>query len=280
MKFDLKATAEEKIIIVAHRGASGGNLPCNTLPAYETAIRHGADMVEIDVNKSADDTLFIFHPKMEKMHLNFDGDITKLADDEIRKLRYVNYDRTPTEHGLCTLDEALELMRGRCYINIDKFWDYPVEISKALRRHSMMDQVVIKTAPKKEMLSVVEEYAYEIPFLPIISRTDNGVHEYIKSLKINYVGAELCFKEDSDEIAQDSYIEMLHKDGKLIWANSILYNYKVPLAGGHSDDISLSVDPDKGWGWLVDKGFDLIQTDWPLALSLYLEQTGKRYKKR
>ncbi len=279
MKFDLKATASEKIIIVAHRGASGGNLPCNTLPAYETAIRHGADMVEIDVNKSADDTLFIFHPKMEKRHLSFDGDITKMSDQEISKLRYTNIDRTPTEHGLCTLDEALKLMRGRCYINIDKFWDYPIEISKALRRHDMMDQVVIKTSPKKEMLAIVEEYAYEIPYLPIINAVDNGVHEYIKSLNINYVGAELVFAKDSDEVAQDSYIEMLHKDGKLVWANSILYNYKVPLAGGHSDDISLSDDPDKGWGWIVDKGFDIIQTDWPLAVSLYLEQTGKRYKK-
>jgi len=280
MKFDLKATAKEKIIIVAHRGAAGGNIPCNTLSAYEIAIRHGADMVEIDVNKSADDTLFILHPKMEPIHLNYNGCIRDMTDEEISKLRYVNYDRTPTEHGLCTLDEALKLMKGRCYINIDKFWDYPIEISKALRKHDMMDQVIIKTPPKKNFLEIIEEYAYEIPYLPVIGSVDNGVHEYIKSLNINYVGAELVFGKESDEIAQDSYLEKLHNDNKLIWANSILYNYKVPLAGGHSDDISLSDDPDKGWGWLVNKGFDIIQTDWPLALNLYLEQTGKKYKKK
>ncbi|MBR2612857.1 MAG: hypothetical protein IKC72_07290 [Clostridia bacterium] len=44
MKFDLRETARDHIIIVAHRGTPGGNIPCNTLPAYETALLQGADL--------------------------------------------------------------------------------------------------------------------------------------------------------------------------------------------------------------------------------------------
>jgi hypothetical protein len=29
-------------------------------------------------------------------------------------------------------------------------------------------------------------------------------------------------------------------------------------------------DPDKGWGWNIDKGFHILQTDWTMALRAYL----------
>ena len=42
------------------------------------------------------------------------------------------------------------------------------------------------------------------------------------------------------------------------------------LTAGHTDDIAVSADPHYGWGWLINRGFNIIQTDWPLALSNYL----------
>ena len=46
----------------------------------------------------------------------------------------------------------------------------------------------------------------------------------------------------------------------------------------HTCDGLIAGDPEKGWGWLADKNFDIIQTDWTLALRLFLEQTGRRFK--
>ena len=83
MKFDLRQTAKEKIILVAHRGVSGGNIPCNTITAYETALKQGADMIEIDVNMSKDGKLYIFHPGMEKEHLRTDCELDQMTDEEI-----------------------------------------------------------------------------------------------------------------------------------------------------------------------------------------------------
>ena len=58
MNFDLFEKAKENIIIVAHRGACGGNIPCNTLTAYEIALKPGADMIEVDDSRSRDDKQF------------------------------------------------------------------------------------------------------------------------------------------------------------------------------------------------------------------------------
>lgn len=277
---DLREVCGEKIVIAAHRGSAGGNIPCNTMPAYRIAYNHGADMLEVDLNMSADGHLIIFHPKEERDHLGFCGSVRNYTLDQIKSvLRYVNYDRTQTEWTLCTFDEVLEEFKGKCFINVDKFWDYPAEIAKAIKRHGMMDQIVVKTGPKPHVFDVLEEVAPEIMFLPIYNKTAGAYHEELKRRNINYIGAELVFPDEDCEVGRAEFREMLKKEGKLVWGNAILYNYRVPLAAGHSDDASLIDDPAKGWGWLADNGFDIIQTDWVLAMRRYLDETGKRFRK-
>ena len=201
-----------------------------------------------------------------------------MTDEEIRKLRYVNYDRDYTQFGLCTFDEVLDTFKDRCYINVDKFWEHPKEISDAIRAHGMLDQIVVKSSPKTEILDIVEEYAPEVYYLPIVKK-DEGIHEEMMRRNINYVGCEVVFTDETQGVGSTEFIDKLHADNKLVWANAIIYNYKSQLAAGHSDDTSFTVSPDYGWGWLADRGYDIIQTDWTLAMCTYLNETGKRFKK-
>ena len=113
MNFNLSEKAKEKIIVVAHRGTFTANIPCNTLPAFKAAIASGADMIEIDVDASKDGTLYIFHPYMEGVFLGTKTRIPTLTDEEISALRYRNYDHTPTQFKLNTLEEVLEELRVR-----------------------------------------------------------------------------------------------------------------------------------------------------------------------
>lgn len=279
MQFDLYEKAKEKIIVVAHRGMFTGNIPCNTLPAYRIALAEGADMIEIDVDMSAEGKLYIFHPGMEKPFLGAPKRIPEMTNAEVEAQRYKNYDQTPTDYGLATFDEVMEEFKGKCFINVDKFWDYPEEIAKAIKRHGMMDQIVVKTAPKPNVFDVLEQVAPEIMFLPIYKDHAGNYHEQLKHRNINYIGAELVFGSEDCEVGRPEFREMLKKEGRLVWGNAILYNYRVPLAAGHSDDISLVKDPALGWGWLADNGFDIIQTDWVLAMRQYLDESGKRFRK-
>lgn len=269
--------SKRKILIVAHRGTAAGNIPCNTIPAYELAVRQGADMIEIDVEACADGELFIFHPQMEKHHLGFDGSITKLSGAEVRNLRYLNYDRTQTQFGLETLSEVLERFKGRCFINVDKFWGHPVEIYNEIKRHNMVDQVLVKSAPSDKVFSVLKEVAPDVAFMPVV-RSEHPMHGELMKSGINYVGAEVLFSSDTQPVASPEFIEMMHRDGKIVWANSIIYNYKEQLTGGHSDDAAICGDRDYGWGWLAKRGFDLIQTDWTSELISYLKENNLLYR--
>lgn len=278
MNFNIFETAKDHVVVAAHRGASGGNIPCNTWVSYEAALAQGADMIEVDLNMSADGVLIIFHPGMEKAHLCTDKKLPMLTYEEISTLRYVNFDNTPTQFGVMRFDELLERFKGRCYINIDKFWGHPAEIYREIKRHNMQDQIIVKSAPKDNVFDVLEQVAPDISFLPIVKNT-HPLHEELMRREFNYIGAEVLFTDEASEMAQPEFIEKMHRDGKLVWVNSIIYNYRDQLSAGHSDDTSLCESPDKGWGWLADKGYDIIQTDWTQMMVDYLKKADKYYRK-
>ncbi len=278
MNFNLHEKAKENIIIVAHRGAAGGNIPCNTLAAYEIALKQGADMIEVDVSCSKDGKLFLFHPGMEKDHLKKIIPLPLLTFSKIKEYKYVNYDNTPTQFGILSFDDFLEQFKGRCFINIDKYWDNPEKIYNTVKKHGMTDQILVKSKVSKKVLSVLEELCPELPYIPIVSEK-HPMHEELMKKNINYMGAEVLFGNDNSYLASDEFIDMMHRDGKLVWVNSIIYDHKEQLAGGHSDDSALTVSEDYGWGWLADRGFDFIQTDWTMMLIDYLKKSGKYYRK-
>ena len=278
MKFDLWESAKKHRLIVAHRGVAGGNIPCNSQASYEIALKQGADMIETDIDCTSDGELVIFHPSMEPHHLGITNRrIPDMTYDEVKLLRYLNADDTETQFGILRFDDLLEELKGRCYINVDKFWGNPEKIYSAVKRHGMEDQVLVKSAINEKVIAVLEELAPTLPFMPIVSE-EHPLHEALMKRNINYVGAEVLFKKDDSILADEKFIDMMHRDGKLVWVNSIIYNYKAQLSGGHSDDSALCESMEHGWGWLADRGFDLIQTDWCGMLINYLKETNRYYR--
>jgi glycerophosphoryl diester phosphodiesterase len=75
-------------LVIAHRGASG-ELPENTLPAFERAIEVGADFVELDVHAGRDGALLVTH------------------------------DPPRRRAGLPTLEQVVELARGRIGLMVE-----------------------------------------------------------------------------------------------------------------------------------------------------------------
>ncbi len=44
---------------------SGGNIPPNTIASFDIALKEGADILEMDLFKSIDGEIFVFHTGME-----------------------------------------------------------------------------------------------------------------------------------------------------------------------------------------------------------------------
>lgn len=134
----------DRVQVAAHRGVAGVNIPCNTIPAFDIALHGGAAILEMDLFKSLDGEIFIFHTGKEPFQLDRHIDLTRMTAEEIRKLRLINVDFNETEHGLNTFDEVLEHMKNRCILNLDRCGAFIPDVIKQVERHGMKEQILLK----------------------------------------------------------------------------------------------------------------------------------------
>ena len=262
-------------LLAAHRGVAGANIPCNTMTAYKIATDLGADVVEIDVSISKDGEYFVFHPGMEHAFIGGGVKLSELTAEEIDKLRLLNGDRVVTSYKIPRLSEVLAFLKGKAYINVDKFWTEIPGISRAIREAGVERQVIVKTSTDEKSLAAVKEYAPDFMFVPIVRGKDTVTDKLIAD-GVNVIGAEILFSTEEDEVISEEYVSRMHERGLLIWMNSIIYNERDVISAHHTDDSSFNVSPDHGWGWLIDRGADFIQTDWLMPLTAYIKERSER----
>ena len=270
-KINTLATAvqEKGVLVAAHRGVASGNIPCNTLAAFEAALRQGADILETDVILSDEGELYIFHTKQEPNHLNKAIRLERLDREQVLSQRFVNVDNDETPYSVVTLDSFLETFKNRGLINLDHAWDFIPEVTAAIRRHGMEDQILMKTPAKLKFFQTMEQVAPDVMFMPVLKEVDEFT-PLLETMDLNFVAAEVVFAREDSLMCSEEYNESHHRKGRKLWVNPLLYSYKAQLTAGHNDDIAVTSDPEYGWGWLVDKGYDILQTDWPLQLRLFL----------
>ena len=259
------------ILIAAHRGSAGGNIPCNTLPAYELALHDGADIIELDVARSADGVLLCFHPGMEHVMYTDPTPISEMTGKAAQQRLLRNQDLTETAYTAPLLDQAFELLKGRCQVAVDKFWMAMPEIIACIRRHGMAEQVLCKIPGEQRYYEACAQIAPDLPILPVLRGVDPFTGTQVEHA-IRQAGVEVLFTAEDEVLASAQYRDEIHRRGQLLWVNAIVYNHKTILSAGHTDDRAIAGDYNGGWGWLIDRGFDIVQTDFTAQLRRYLNE--------
>lgn len=268
----LRKKIEEKGVLVAvHRGCSGGNIIENTIPAYEIALKYGGDIIEVDVAKSTDGVLYTIHEGQEQRLFFNDRNVLTMSSDEINQLKYRNGNSFPLNQKVEKLDDVLKHFKGDVLINLDRAWDYWEETLEAVKKYDMFDQIILKSQVKDKYLDTLEQYEIPVMYIPIVYN-EQELRKVLER-QINTVGAEIIIESEESDFYDLRIIKELKEKNLLIWLNAIRLNDKRVLTAGYDDDISLLEGEDEGWGKIVEMGADIIQTDWPLHLSLYLDKT-------
>lgn len=99
-------------LTIGHRGAKG-HIAENTLLSISKAIELGVDGIEIDIFVCKSGELVVFHDKKLDRLTNSHGYIESLEYDSIRKISVLG------EHKIPTLNEVLELIDGKVFLNIE-----------------------------------------------------------------------------------------------------------------------------------------------------------------
>lgn len=262
---------EKGCLIAQHRGARGGNIVGNTLPAFETSLLLGADMFELDVSRSTDGTLYCFHDTTEDMNLRVHVNIEQLSDHVIDELQQYNSIWEPSGFGVQRLEDVLTRFSNGELFNVDRSWGKLQETFALLKKYPhAIQQALMKAPAKAELLDQYESEPTKFMFMPIINKLAD-IDLVLSYENINLVGFELIAKSEHDSLWQDALIKELHKKGYFVWYNAITLSglEKHIMTAGYDDDRSIKQGFDKGWGVLLDKDVDIIQTDWPELLSRY-----------
>ncbi|MDR3170134.1 MAG: glycerophosphodiester phosphodiesterase family protein [Treponema sp.] len=263
-----KLRQKNKVLIAAHRGTSGGDIIFNTIPAYENALRHHVDMVELDAAMTTDGVFYAFHDGTEPLLLGSTRNIRTMTSAYVDQLFLRNPSLTLTSEHPNRLEDVFNYLRGRCLINLDRSWSCWKETLSLIKKMDMQDQIIIKSPVREELLAILEAEAPGLAYMPILRTIEE--EKIVQKYRINYCMAELIFADINDPLVSDSQIQDMHRRGVLLWANVITLDEYTILSGGKDDRNAITGNPDDNWGWCVDKGFDVLQTDWPLLLREYL----------
>jgi glycerophosphoryl diester phosphodiesterase len=152
--------------IIAHRGYSSV-APENSLAAFKKAIESGADYFELDVLKTADDSLVVIHDASVKRTSSngTKGKIAKMTYEELTAVK-VGYSKKFGEkyadEKIPTLREALSLAKGKINVCIE------IKVEG-------IEEEVLKTVNDLDVHQEVIIFSFIYPVLEIIRQLDSEI---------------------------------------------------------------------------------------------------------
>ena len=264
------------VVVVAHRG-DWRNYPENSIPAIESVIRMGVDVMELDVKMTRDSVLVLSHDWTLNRTTTGSGNISDYTYEQL-----LAFD-LKRGHGIAipglkipTLRQALEVCKDRIVVNVDQGFDYYDQVLAITEELGMTDQVLIKNGqPLDKVQQRMSRHAHKMMYMPVVSVTGGSnmstFNSYLANPEAVPIAFELCFDTLDDNVKNTA--RRVLDAGSKVWVNTIWGS----LCGDHDDDRAYdSPDPDKIYGPILDLGTSIIQTDRPEFLIKYLEKKGRR----
>ena len=266
----------EYVVVISHRG-DWRNYPENSIPAIESIIRMGVDMMELDVKMTKDSVLILMHDKTIDRMTNGKGKVSDITYDSLMTFRMKRAHNVVTDTiKVPTLREALLCCKDRILVNVDHAYPYYKEIVELTEELGVTGQVLMKG--KSNLDKVNEDMAkheHNLLYMPIIDINKpkgQALFAEYQERGVVPMAYEICWQYPGEEI--DQCIAAVRESGAKLWVNTIWAS----LCGGYGndDDAALAAaDPADVYAQYIEKGFTMIQTDRPELLINYLRSIGR-----
>jgi glycerophosphoryl diester phosphodiesterase len=247
--FDLwRHVPKRPVRISLHRGANR-YAPENTLPAFEKAIRLGADFVEFDVRTTRDGKFYLLHDSLLDGKTDGRGPIAETLSGDVEKLSAgVKFGRAFADVRLPTLEQFLTAVEGKVDLYFDAKAISPEAPAEAVARHGMAERTVVYQS--LDYLKRLRAIDSRIRALPPLDSLDEL--EKIAEFKPYAVDAKWT-------LLSREMIARCHSLGIQVFSDALGAHERV-------EDYSQAID----WG------IDVIQTDHPLRLMRAVELRARR----
>lgn len=240
----LRRLGAGRVKVAHHRGASR-YAPENTLPAYEKAIRLGADYVEFDVRTSRDGKLFLLHDGSLNRTTTLKGPIREHDASELAHVDAgVWFGRPFVGTPMPRFEAFLDAIGNRVELYVDAKDIAPEALVEALRARNLIDRAVVYQGPDYlARLRVVEP---RLRRMPPLSREDQID---VLAEKVQPYAFDTRWG-----ILSKSLIDHCHARGIKVFSDALGLNESV-----------------ESYRLAIHDGIDVIQTDYPVRVLRALE---------
>lgn len=198
------------IKVAAHRGDIEQS-PENTLPAIESSINKGADYVEVDIQRTKDDKIVLFHDKSLFRLTGVNKRVKDLTYEEIKNLNIKShYLIESKKEKIPSLEEALMLSKGKIGLLLDvktygKSDGFANELLSILEMYDMKENILIQSSEYKVLQDIRNiDPNIKIGYIAYIVAGD------IYSLDVDFYSIE-------QSILSKNAIKKIRSMGKDIW---------------------------------------------------------------
>lgn len=279
----MKNPTDDHVMVVAHRG-DWRNAPENSIRAVENCIEMGVEIVEIDIRMTKDSQLVVIHDKTLDRTTTGTGKVADWTLDSLKTLYLKNGANGTTNHRLPTLKEMMLAVKGKpVLLNLDKAWAYLPQTFKILQETGTVEQSIFKgNDPYEAMRAQHGALLDSMIYMPMVwppnyniyKKAEDRIKDPIKYTKDYIEGLappafEVIYSEEESVIFDA--IQLMEDNKVAVWVNTLWGR----LCANHHDDMAID-DPDKHYGWVIDHGANIIQTDRPQFLIAYLEARNLR----
>ncbi|MEO8415226.1 MAG: glycerophosphodiester phosphodiesterase family protein [Ginsengibacter sp.] len=245
--------SKHDFIVIAHRG-DHVDVPENTIAAFENAIKHGVDYVEIDLRTTKDSILVIMHDASVDRMTNGKGAVRDLTYGEIKKFKIAGKGKDSAKtYDVPTFEEVLKTCKDRIHIYLD-FKNAGVrQCYNMIRQYGMEHQVIVYINSSSQY----QEWRRLAPSMPVMLSLPGNLKnaDELKTFLDTYP-LELLDGDYSDYTPD--MVTYANKESKKVWP-----------------DIQSNGEA-ANWDKAIETGFRGLQTDHPEALIRYLQKKGLR----
>lgn len=262
----------KKVLVASHRG-DWRNYPENSIPAIESVIRMGVDIMELDLKLTKDSVLVLCHDHTIDRTTDGKGRVRDITYDSIRRCKLRRAHNVITDSlRMPTLREALEACKDRIVVNVDQGYEYYDLVLAVTEELGVTEQILIKGKRAPEVVAAkFAEHPRNMMYMPIIDilkPQGKALFAEYREKGIVPLAYEICWDRPAPEV--EACMREVVAGGSKLWVNSLWTS----LCGGLDDDRAFDGDPAAVYGQLVDMGATMIQTDRPELLISYLRSRG------
>jgi glycerophosphoryl diester phosphodiesterase len=264
------------VVVISHRG-DWRNYPENSIPAIESVIRMGVDMMELDVKMTKDSVLVLCHDKTINRTTNGKGKVSDMTYDSLMTFNLKRAHGVKTDSiKMPTLREALLCCKDRILVNVDHAYPYYKEIVELTEELGVTGQVLMKGKSSidkvNEDMSKHENNLLYMPIIDINKPKGQALFAEYVDRGVVPMAFEVCWKENGPEM--EDCVAKIKNMGSKLWVNTFWPS--VCGGFGNDDDAALeAADPADVYKQYLDMGATMIQTDRPELLLDYLRSVGR-----